>query len=308
MDYLEKVDHEAPGFGDFYDELPLWSAPFGLMLLEHVELRPGMTILDVGAGTGFLAIELAQRCGASAQVIAVDPWKAAIERLSRKLAHLGIDNVRPCVQDVAAIDLPGESVDLVVSNLGLNNFDNPEAALRACFRVAKPGANLFLTTNLVGHMAEFYDVYRSVLSELGEPSGTVPFFAGTDRRLVVGEKGDCPPLCGRFTDRLAALDAHINHRATVNSVREQLEHAGFQFVTAATRTFRERFADGSSLLRHHFIRLGFLPGWISVAPADAIESTFAALERRLNSLAAQRGELSLTIPAACIQARKPVES
>jgi ubiquinone/menaquinone biosynthesis C-methylase UbiE len=278
MDYLEKVDHEAPGFGDFYDELPLWSASFGLMLLEQVELRPGMTILDVGAGTGFLAIELAQRCGAAAQVIAVDPWEAAIERLIRKLAQLGIDNVRPCVHDVAAIDLPDASVDLIVSNLGINNFDNPEAALRACFRVAKLGASLFLTTNLVGHMAEFYDVYRSVLSELG------------------------------FTDRLATLDAHINHRATVNSVREQLEHAGFEFVAAATRTFRERFVDGSSLLRHHFIRLGFVPGWISVAPAEAIEPTFAAVERRLNSLAAARGKLSLTIPAACIQARKPVET
>jgi arsenite methyltransferase len=277
MKYLEKVDHEAPGFGDFYDELPLWSAPFGLMLLEHVELRPGMTILDVGAGTGFLAIELAQRCGAAAQVIAVDPWEGAIERLNRKLAHLGIKNVRPCVRDVAAIDLPDESVDLVVSNLGINNFDNPEAALRACFRVTKPGASLFLTTNLVGHMAEFYDAYRSVLVELG------------------------------FTDRLSALDAHINQRATVDSVREQLERAGFEFVTAVTSTFRERFVDGSSLLRHQFIRLGFVPGWISVAPADAIEPTFAALERRLNSLAAQRGELSLTIPAACIQARKPAE-
>jgi ubiquinone/menaquinone biosynthesis C-methylase UbiE len=307
MEYLEKVDHEAPGFGDFYDELPLWSAPFGLMLLEQIELRPGMTILDVGAGTGFLALELAQRCGAAAQVIAVDPWEAAMQRLIRKLAQLRIENVRPCVQDVAAIDLPDESVDLIVSNLGINNFENPEAALRACFRVAKPGASLFLTTNLVGHMAEFYDAYRSVLSELGEPSGTVPFCE------VGGTKGDGahapvgPPLGGRFTDRLAALDAHINHRATVQSVREQLERAGFQFVAAVTRTFRERFVDGSSLLRHHFIRLGFVPGWISVAPADAIEPTFAALERRLNSLAAEHGELSLTIPAACIQARKPAE-
>ncbi len=31
-------------------------------------LRPGMTILDVGAGTGFLTIEVAQRCGADSQV------------------------------------------------------------------------------------------------------------------------------------------------------------------------------------------------------------------------------------------------
>lgn len=53
MKYLEEVNYKTPEFGDLYDELPLWSAPFGQMLLEHVTLRRGMTILDVGAGTGF---------------------------------------------------------------------------------------------------------------------------------------------------------------------------------------------------------------------------------------------------------------
>lgn len=275
MKYLEDIDYKTPEFGDLYDELPLWSAPFGLLLLEHVSMRPGMTILDVGAGTGFMTIELAQRCGSDAIVIAVDPWAAAMTRLIRKLDHLGIQNVRTVVQDVATIDLPDASVDLIVSNLGINNFDSPEAALRSCFRVAKPGANLFLTTNLVGHMSEFYEAYRWILVELG------------------------------FAGQLAALDAHINHRATLDSARTQLEREGFKFVEAVTRTFRERFVDGSSLLRHYFIRLGFIPAWKSVAPEGAVEATFAALEHRLNVMAAERGELSFTVPAACIQARKP---
>jgi len=276
MKHLEEIDYKTPEFGDLYDELPLWSAPFGLMLLEHVGLRRGMTILDVGAGTGFMTIELAQRCGSDAKVIAVDPWAAAMKRLTRKVDHLGLQNVRTIVQDVATIDLPDASVDLIVSNLGINNFDNPEAALRSCFRVAKPGAGLFLTTNLVGHMGEFYEAYRSVLVELG------------------------------FTGQLAALDAHISHRATVNSVRTLLERQGFKFVEAVTRSFRERFINGSSMLRHYFIRLGFVPAWKSVAPQGAVEATFAALEHRLNAVAAERGELSLTIPAACVQACKPV--
>lgn len=275
MNYLEEIDYKTPEFGDLYDELPLWSAPFGLLLLEHVRMRPGITILDVGAGTGFMTIELAQRCGSDAIVIAVDPWEAAMKRLIRKLNHLGIQNVRTVVQDAAMLDLPDASVDLIVSNLGINNFDNPEAALRSCFRVAKPEAKLFLTTNLVGHMREFYEAYRCVLVELG------------------------------FDGQLAALDAHINHRATVDSVKTLLEREGFKFVEAVTCSFRERFVDGSSLLRHYFIRLGFVPAWKAIAPEGAVEATFAALEQRLNAMAAERGELSLTIPAACIQAYKP---
>jgi hypothetical protein len=124
-------------------------------------------------------------------------------------------------------------------------------------------------------MAEFYEAYRSVLRELG------------------------------FTGQLAALDAHISHRATVDSVRTLLDREGFKFVKAVTRSFRERFVDGSSLLRHYFIRLGFVPAFKSIAPKEAVEAIFAALERRLNAIAAERGEPSLTIPAACIHARKP---
>lgn len=275
MNYLDEIDYLTPEFGDLYDELPLWSAPFALMMLEHIALRSGMTILDVGAGTGLLSIELGQRCGAGCKVIAVDPWQAAMDRMTRKLDQLGLKNVRLLVEDVSKIDLPDSSVDLIVSNLGINNFDQPETALHSCFRVAKPGASLQLTTNLVGHMSEFYDAYRSVLLELG------------------------------FSDRLAALDAHINHRATVDSVRQLLERAGFRFVRAVNRTFRERFVDGSALLRHHFIRLGFIPGWKSVAPEGQAERTFAALEQRLNAIAAERGELSLSVPAALIEACKP---
>src|SRR5437868_14368436 len=123
VQYLEEINFKTPEFGDLYDELPLWSARFGAMLLEHVELRRGITILDVGAGTGFLSIELAQRCGLDAKVIAVDPWEAALARLTRKVKHLGIQNIRTIVQDVAAIDLPDASVDLIVSNLGLNRSE-----------------------------------------------------------------------------------------------------------------------------------------------------------------------------------------
>jgi arsenite methyltransferase len=275
MQYLEEVDHTSPEFGELYDELPLWSAPFGLLLLARVPMQSGITILDVGAGTGFMTVELAQRCGPEATVIAVDPWVAGMRQLRRKLAQLGLANVRLLEQDAATIDLPDASIDLIVSNLGINNFANAEAVLRTCFRVTKPAGRLVLTTNLVGHMREFYDVYRVTLMELG------------------------------LTDCLAVLDRHTHHRATRASVMELLVRTGFEGLEVTTEAFRMRFADGSSFLRHAFIRLAFMPGWKGVVPADAVASTFATLERKLNAVAAEHGELALTIPMACVEARKP---
>lgn len=277
MSYLDPIDHTTEEFGELYDELTLWSAPFGLMLLDRVPIRSGLTVLDVGCGTGYLSIGLAERCGADARVIAVDPWKAAMDRFRRKIALRRLDNIVLLDQDAATLDLPDESVDVIISNLGINNFDQPDAVLRTCWRVAKPGAALLLTTNVIGSLAEFYDVYRATLVELGQ------------------------------RDRLAALEAHIRHRGTVDSVTRLLADAGFAVTDVATQTLRLRYANGSSLLRHHFIRLGFLPGWTSVAAAESVEHTFATLERRLNALAADRGEIVLTVPMLCVTAKKVVD-
>lgn len=268
------IGFEDPEFGEFYDELPLWSAPFGMLLLERVPMRRGITILDVGAGSGFLTVELAQRCGPESTVIAVDPWQVAMRRLRRKLEYLGIENVRLVERDAAELDVPDGSVDVIVSNLGINNFANVDAVLRVCFRAARSGARLLLTTNLVGHMHELYDAYRATLLDLG------------------------------FEDRLPHLEAHIHHRATVDSATAQLTAAGFEIARVTTDEFRMRFSDGSSLLRHSFIRLGFLPAWREVTRPDSIDRTLATLERKLDTIAAEHGELALTIPAACLEASK----
>lgn len=272
VNYFDDIDLNHPALGDLFDELTLWSAPFGLLLLDRVPMKRGMTILDVGAGTGFLTVELAQRCGADSRVIAVDPWKPVMDRLRRKVEYLKLGNVVLLEQDAGALDLPAGSVDVVVSNLGVNNFENGETVLRACRRVLRPEGRLLLSTNLVGHMAELYDVYRETLIELGR-------------------SGD-----------LAALDAHVAHRATIDSLDRLLTRTGFERRGVDTASFRMRFADGSSLLRHHFIRLGFVPGWRSVVSAGDVPEVFVSLERNLNAVAAREGCLTLTVPAACVEA------
>lgn len=115
----EDIDWSAPEVAAHYDELPLWSAPFGLMLLDRVPLHRGQSVVDVGAGTGFVTVELAQRCGPESRVTAVDPWAAAMERLADKVAFLGLTNVDVVVASAEHLPLPDASVDLVVSNLGI---------------------------------------------------------------------------------------------------------------------------------------------------------------------------------------------
>lgn len=269
---MDLHDRTAAEVAAFYDELPLWSAPFGMIMLERVPMKRGLKIVDVGAGTGFLSIELAQRCVEST-VYAVDPWKEAIERLRSKIRFLKLDNIQVLEQDAASLELPDESIDAIVSNLGVNNFENVDAVLTTCRRVMKRGGSLILTSNLVGHMREFYDVYRQTLIEL------------------------------QLEQFLPKLQSHINHRATVESIREHLERAGFEIVSVNESSFQMRFADGSSLLKHYFIRLGFVDEWTNIVTPENVQTVFPALEKNLNAYALERGELSLTIPMACVEAR-----
>lgn len=271
-DYLAfTVDRTDPDAVAAYDELPLWSAMAGLLLLEHVPLRAGMRVLDVGHGTGFPLFELAQRLGRTSMVVGLDPWPAATTRVRLKRRVWGVGNSHVVRGGATAMPLAPGGFDLIVSNLGLNNFDDPEACMGECRRVLRAGGTIALTTNLQGHMREFYDVFAATLSEIG------------------------------LAPALDALRRHVEHRATVAGVRALYERAGFQVTRVVERTVPMRFADGSALLRHHFIKLGFLDAWKSVVADGERVRAFERLESNLNRLAAERGNLTLTIPLAYVE-------
>jgi ubiquinone/menaquinone biosynthesis C-methylase UbiE len=236
---------------------------FGLMLLEYVPLTGVTNVLDAGCGTGFPLIELAERLGDAAHVHGVDPWTAGLARTGEKVRVRQTPNVTLHECSAVSLPFPNATFDLIVSNLGINNFDDREAALRECRRVAKPGATIALTTNLQGHMRELYDVFASVLDDSSLPR----------------------------------LHEHIAHRSTVANVSELLRAAGFSVCTVHERESVMRFANGTALLNHHFIKLGFLDGWKEVASGD--RDVFDRLQSELD----RRGELTLTIPMAYVEAR-----
>lgn len=68
-----------------FDELPLWSAPFGLKLLDNICYKPNISVLDIGFGTGFPLTEIAMRLGDSCIIYALILGKMLFKRLKRKL-------------------------------------------------------------------------------------------------------------------------------------------------------------------------------------------------------------------------------
>jgi arsenite methyltransferase len=266
-----RLDINSDDFVAHYDDVPLWSAPFGELLLENVPLRPGMTALDIGCGTGFPLLQLAARLGPEAQLTGIDPWEAAIKRVQSKIKYRQLTNVTAMKGDGAHTGFADETFDLVVSNLGINNFESPADVVSECRRVLKPSGVIAITTNPFGHMREFYEAYREVLHDSGR------------------------------NDLVSKLDREEGHRFTIDFVTKLFAAGGFSRTRVIERTFSMRYANGTALFADSFIKLAFFPAWRSILPVQDQNSILTLLEQRLNTLASQRGALLLSIPGVYLE-------
>lgn len=278
VEYLKRsTDYHDAEIASAFDELSFWSSRFGQLLFRHIELRGHIRILDIGFGTGFPLFELAHTFGRTVSVTGLDIWKEALERARLKRKVYNLPNVSIVYGDGAKQPFEDESFDLIVSNLGINNFAAPSAVMAETFRVARPGAKIVLTTNVRGHYREFYSLYREVLRELDKEQ------------------------------HLSRMDAQEEHRGTRATVCGLLDEAGFEVVKVIEDQFGMRFLDGSAMLRHSLVRFGFLDGWRSIIHPEEEEEVFALLEKRLNEAAGRQGELRMTVPMLYVEGKKPDE-
>lgn len=280
-DYLTRsYDFTRPEVAKLYDRtvVPLWSTPFGRMLLTTFlacPRQPGWQVVDVACGVGYPTLELAQLLGADGDVAGIDVWKAGIERARAKAGALRLQNATFLVADIGACDLPERSFDAAICNLGLTNFAHPDAALAGIARLLQPNGTLILTTNLQGTMQEFFETYQSVLNALG------------------------------LVDLGWDLERVMHMQPTIERVEALLDLAGFTVDQTINDHFALEFPDGSAFLRSPLVGMGFLSGWRGLISDTALRRVvFREIERRLNARAAAWGRLDLTAPMLCLTARR----
>lgn len=266
--YLQKTyDWNRADLVSQYDELPLWSSPFGILLLDNIPLGKYDYYLDVGSGTGFPLIDISQRLGSDCKSYGIDPWKTAVNRTQLKIETLGLSNVSILEASASKLPFPENHFDLVTSNLGINNFNNLSEVLSECKRVIKPSGALCLTTNLIGHFQEFYTIFSQTLKDLG------------------------------FSESYQTkLEEHINHRGTIKSHTLFLNEVGFKIQKVVESRYTMRFLNGTSFFNHSVIMSGFMDPWRSMFDESERMVFFEKLENSLNKYSELNGELKLTVP------------
>src|SRR5438046_6389121 len=146
------------------------------MLSRH--LRPGMSVLEFGCGTGYFTRDLA-RSGADVVAIDVSP-----ELLEIAKANCSASNVRYEIQNAYELSYPDAVFDSVVGSSVLHHLEIQDA-LREIYRVLKPGGTIcFTEPNMLNPQIAIQKNVPWVKRKLRDSPDETAFFRCSLRRLL----------------------------------------------------------------------------------------------------------------------------
>jgi len=112
--------------------------------LDALELKPGMVVADIGAGSGYYSSRIAKRVGPTGRVYATDIQPGMIELLERRIKSEGLTNVTTVLGGMDDPKLPPKSIDLAIMVDVYHELQQPQIFLQRLKDTFKPGGRLVL--------------------------------------------------------------------------------------------------------------------------------------------------------------------
>jgi ubiquinone/menaquinone biosynthesis C-methylase UbiE len=137
-------------WASFYDPI-VWllslgkARAFRKAMIERVQIKPGDRVLDVGCGTGDLALAAEKLAGPTGEVHGIDasPKMIAVARRKANKAGTGVAFQVGLIEDIS---FPDDHFDVVLSTLMMHHLpdDLKRAGLAEMYRVTKPGGRILI--------------------------------------------------------------------------------------------------------------------------------------------------------------------
>jgi poly(3-hydroxybutyrate) depolymerase/ubiquinone/menaquinone biosynthesis C-methylase UbiE len=113
-------------------------------ILAACELKPGMIVADVGAGTGLFTRPLAAKVAPDGRVFAVDITEKFVDHVKKTCREEGLDNVETILSTPTSAKLPPASTDLVFTCDTYHHFEYPFKMLDSIHQALRPDGRLII--------------------------------------------------------------------------------------------------------------------------------------------------------------------
>jgi ubiquinone/menaquinone biosynthesis C-methylase UbiE len=198
------------------------------------ELKPGETVLDLGSGGGIDVLLSARRVGPTGTAYGLDMTDEMLALARENQRTAGVTNVEFLKGEIEHIPLPGDSVDVIISNCVINLSADKDAVLAEAFRVLKPGGR-FAVSDVVVRGEVSPAIRRSVELWIGCVAGALE---ESEYRAKLAKAG------------FEAVDVEATRVYTTESARDDLAGAGLgaeaiasidgKFISAFVRARKPR--------------------------------------------------------------------
>jgi precorrin-6B methylase 2 len=159
--YEVRAKHDPDGIGKFYlgREIAQVMGPGGILWLERsereieeqpqrlidaLEIKPGQTIVDLGAGSGYYSFRIAPLTGPTGKVVAVDIEPAMLDVIAQRARRERIGNVTTVRSSAQDPNLPARSVDLLFMVDVYHELEFPFEVMTRVRAALKPGGRVAL--------------------------------------------------------------------------------------------------------------------------------------------------------------------
>jgi len=112
------------------------------LLIDVLKLKPGMTVVDLGAGSGRISFLMAPKVSPGGEILAVDIQDEMLALIEKKVDETGITNVIPVKGKVDSTGLKPDTVDLIIMVDVYHELEFPHEMLADFAKVLKPGGRV----------------------------------------------------------------------------------------------------------------------------------------------------------------------
>ena len=146
---------------------PLFRNNSARAILQHLDVRPGMKVLDFGCGPGRLTIPAAKQVGPQGEVTAYDVQLGMLHRTQEKAKAADLNNIR-CLQAGPGTNRLGfNQYDLALLVTVLGEIPGRQAALKEIFDALKPGGRLSITEVIADPHFQRRSIVRQWAASIG---------------------------------------------------------------------------------------------------------------------------------------------